>query len=370
MSPLRHCGPSTAGIIIRMLPRHLIGIQLVLGVAVATTPLFAQQSSAPNRAQVYVDKYSEQLSPLKEARFAYSEHGARSEPTKGVVAKWESTGEFRVSVLNESFHCASSTKLVGVTGKPGFAPEDQGVEERLVTPDAYLIVGVPPKDPDLAPPFNLCVTTTKRRRGDEWSSELSCHPLGMLLGYAPCDCKTKSLLDLARSASCQVLENQLFDSKRLSGFSVETDDLEVRALFDPLDRFGLKQLEISRPAAKAETDGLGKAIRATLTVLEVRYAESLPSFIRLKISLELNGGVIRGSDKIEPQTYDRYYEIGKIVCQEHPQNGWFTLEHAIPNGALVYVDGDRHNVYEWQNGKVSALPVGRVKFFATGRDED
>lgn len=76
MSTFRNCGPFTAGIILRILPRRLIVLQL-LGAAVATTPLFAQQSLQPNRAQVYVDKYAEQLAPLKEARFAYSEHGTR-----------------------------------------------------------------------------------------------------------------------------------------------------------------------------------------------------------------------------------------------------------------------------------------------------
>ncbi len=172
MSPFRNCGPFTAGVILRMLPRHLIGLQLVLGVAVATTPLFAQQSPAPNRAQVYVDKYSELLSPLKEARFAYSGYYTRSRPTKGVAAKWESTGEFRVSVARKSFHCTSATQLVGVTGKPDFAPEDQGVEESLITPDTCLNVALVPKHLGVDPPFNVCVSMTKRRRGDEWSNEL------------------------------------------------------------------------------------------------------------------------------------------------------------------------------------------------------
>ena len=371
MSPFKNCGPFTARIF-RMLPRHLIGLQLVLGAAAATTPLFAQQSPQPPSAQVYVDKYSEQLAPLKEARFAYSEHGTRSTPTKGVVAKWESTGEFRISVSNESIHCTSATQLVGLAGKPDFAPEDQGIEESLVTPDTYWRVGIPDKNA-LPSAENFAAQTTKRRRGDEWSDELSRHPLGVLLGYAPCNRKTKSLPDLARSATCQILEDQLFDSKRLSGFSVKSDDLEFRALFDPLDRFGLKQLEVSRPAAKAETDGVGGVIRATLTVLEVRYADSVPSFVKLKISMESKGGVVSGSshppgavpvDKsksitIEPQTVDFYYEIDKIVCKDHPQDGWFTLEHAIPDGTIV-VDRDLPDVYEWHNGKLMFIGKRRT----------
>jgi hypothetical protein len=356
-----------------MLPRHLIGLQLILAAAIATTPLFAQQSPPTKRTQVYVDKYSEQLSPLKEVRFAYSGYFTRSTPSKGAVGKWESTGEFRVSDANESFHCTSATQLVGVTGKPDFVPQDLGVEESLVTPNTCLRVRIGPKNPALPTMVNAWVETTNRRKGDEWSNELSHHPLGVLLGYVPCNCKCKSLQDLARSASCQFLENQLFDSKRLTGFSAESGELVFRVLFDPLDRYSLKQIEVSRPAAKAETDDVGEPIRVTLTILEVRYAYSLPSFVRLKISREQKGGVISSSNlprgvrladnsksrTIEPQTWDYYYEID--IYQERLQDDCFTLEHAIPDGATVVVDGDLHNVYEWQNGKVSALPVGRVE---------
>lgn len=57
---------------------------------------------------------------------------------------------------------------------------------------------------------------------------------------------------------------------------------------------------------------------------------------------------------IEPQTVDFYYELDKIVCEDHPQAGWFTLEHAIPDGTIV-VDRYLPDVYEWQNGKLKFL---------------
>lgn len=259
----------------------------------------SQQSPAHKQAQFYLESYAKQLAPFTEVRFAYSGYTTRSTPSEGLVAKWESSGDFRVSVARKSFHCTSSAKLAKLTKEPDLPPQDLEVEECLVTPDTCLELG---------------------------------------------------------------------------GFLAKSDELQIRALFDPVGHQALKRIEASRPAAKAPADGVDGVNKATLTILEVWYAGALPRAIRLKVSLRLNGGVVKRSElppgvalagnpesiTIEPQTYHYDFKIDNIVYQEEPGNSWFTLDHAIPDGSSVIVDGDYRNVYEWRDGKVGETPVGEI----------
>lgn len=330
----------------------------------------SQQTPSQKQAQIYLEKYAEQLAPWKEVRFTYSGYTTRSTPSEGLVAKWESSGDFRLSAARKSFHFTSPSKLAELTDKPDMTPQDLGIEECLVTPDTCLRLGIV-KDKRGE---SVSVEIKQRRQDDEWSDELSRHPLAMLVGYVPCQCESRSLLNIARSASCQNLAEQDLDSTRLSGFLAQCDDLQIRALFDPVGPHALKRIEASRPAARARGDGVDGVNKEILTILEVRYAGGLPSDITLKVSRRLNGGVINRSDcppglsvagvpetmTIEPQTYDYYFKINNIVYREEPGSRWFALDHAIPDGSSVIVDGDYRKVYEWRDGKVGETPVGEI----------
>ncbi len=133
-------------------------------------------------------------------------------------------------------------------------------------------------------------------------------------------------------------------------------------MVDPL----VKQLQVSRTS---ETTEVGNVVRAALTVLDVRYTDSRPSSIKLKITLERAGGNIKGSDlpksarakrlesiAIEPQTWTYNYEITDIQYRDD-HGDWFALDHPIPNESPVVLDGDHNTPFVWRNGKVHKISV-------------
>ena len=370
MSAFRTAEDFTGILFPRIIPPYFLLVQLFLCSAVATTPLFAQQSAPPDEKQFYVNKYAEQLALLQEARFTFSGYFTRSTPSKGMIARWESSGTVRVSAARKSLHCTAAATLAEFPDEPEFAPQDLEVEELLVTPDTFLSISVAKGLDSLdtstsAERFH--VDTKKQIREDEWCHALVHRELGIFLGYAPMDCEGKSLLAISRLAPCDLLRNQILDAKSLSGFLAKPDELEIRALFDPLNHHLLTQMQVSRSIEKPQVDDV---TRATMTVLDMHHKDSAPSFIKLKITLERAGGVIPRPDipginmveksefiEIEPQTWEYHYDISSIVYHEDAHDGWFTLDHAIPNGSSVSLDGDHNTLYKWRDGKARPIPA-------------
>lgn len=352
--------------------RHLFCIQLVL-IGLAASPSRAQQASPADRARQYLYKLEEQLAPFQEAAFTYSGIRTRSTPSKAVAGQWKSDGTLRISARRKSLHITRDGTLLNA---PGGVPKHLNIEELLATPDTFLdITIVDVKIPSKSGKHlgtsksgkaftydikqELEVDTKQRIRGDEWSDELTRSDLTMLLGRAPFDGQDQPLWAACRSVSCDFLSDQVVESTSLSGFVAKTDKFEIRALFDPSNDERLRYLEVARPIE--ETD-IGQAVRATLTVIEVRRVDSKPSFMKLKITVEFKGGVthteaipalgIEESDiELEPSTLAFEYDLSNIAYQEDPRHAWFTLEHTIPNGSLVTFDGQYDKLYEWKDGK-------------------
>ena len=117
------------------------------------------------------------------------------------------------------------------------------------------------------------------------------------------------------------------------------------------------------------TTKLGDVAKADVRVLDVRYADSKPASMKLKITLERAGGTIKGSDlptirgvqraettEIEPQTWSYDYEITDIQYRDD-RNDWFALDHSIPDETPVVLDDDHNSPYVWRNGKIHRIGI-------------
>ena len=327
-----------------------------------------------NDGNVYLEGYAKQLTLLQEAHFSFSGYFTRSTPRLGLVATWETRGTVSVSAKRKSFHCTRASTLT--RARDYKTPEYLGVREDLVTPDTLLNVTVLSDAAD-SPKKRFSVESKTKISDDEWAKEMGRHELGILLGYVPFEDDGKSLLAVSRVAPSELLTDRAFDSKSLSGFLVKNEGIEIRAMFDPLVDPLIKHLQMSR---SSEANKVGGLVKAVLTVLDVRYAESKPSSIKLKITLERAGGITKRSDlpklpgvsrvesiEIEPQTWSYNYEITDIRYRDD-RGDWFALDHSIPNESPATLDGDYNSPCVWRNGKVHKIGIDDIELLLP-RDE-
>jgi hypothetical protein len=333
-------------------------LRVLLCLAFIKAPLFAQPWSAADEAQLSLTEYAKLLAALQEAKFTYTAHATRSTPTEGVCAKWTFHGSLAVSAARKLFHFTQSETTTW-SNLPNSSPPDQNSSEVLVTPDAVMTVSSS-KD-NQVPPETVFGVIKQRAAAKSWSDELQKHWLGLFLGY-----EQDSLLAISRKAALTPIQDRDINSKSLVGFTAKTDDLEIRALFDPSNDRLLRQIDVSRPATKPF-----RLSKATLKVLEIRHKKWLPSFVRLKITREYSGGVLKRSElpenavltkrqqvsdhvKFESNRYDTDVEINNFVYQPDPHANWFTLEAPIPEGTYVEVLGEHEVPHYWQGGKVKS----------------
>lgn len=345
--------------------------QFVLSLALAGTPLFAQQSVPPDKAKFYLGEYAKLLATMQEARFKYSGRHTRSTPSEGLCAKFNTSGIYNVSAARKSLHYTQSGTLTWCNVQVS-VPQDQGNTEVLVTPDTMLTVSST-RDESVPPETFYGIEWKQRVAAEDWENSLVRHELGLFLGYVLQGAATEktgprqaSLLAVGSKAALEVVEGQDASSKGLVGFAAKTDDLVIRALFDPSNGNQLRQIEVSCPTEKVKPFSL---TRATLKIVEIQYKNQRPSFIKLKLQNESSGGVIDVSElpenalvtpdekksnekRIEPQTYESEIEITDIRYQEDPATKWFQLDNAVPNGTVVTLEGEEEEPYYWQDGKI------------------
>ncbi len=333
-------------------------LRLLVCLAFVHTPLFAQPSSPADEARLSLAEYGKLLAVLQESKFTYIAHATRSTPTEGVCAKWTFSGTLAVSASRKLFHFTQS-ETTNWTNLPNSSPPDQMSSEVLVTPEAVMSVSTS-KD-NQVPPETVFGVIKQRAAAQSWTDELQKHWLGLFLGY-----EQNSLLAIARKTALTPIQADDMHSKRLVGFAAKTSDLEIRALFDPSDDRLLRQIDVSQPASQPF-----RFSKASLKVLEFRHKNRLPFFVRLKITREYSGGVLKRSEllenvvlskreqasdrvKFDANTYDTEVEISNLVYQPDGHANWFTLETSIPDGTYVEVLGEHEVPHFWQDGKVKS----------------
>lgn len=317
------------------------GVVLVFA-GLATNRLEAEEDRGSlDQTQRYLEKYSQLLAQLQEARFKYVGTRTRSTPKEGVAGRWEDSGTMSVSAAQRSYHLTSVANRI----HPGH--EDLGGTEDLATPKRYLEISIPTEDRVASGPGGYGVSTLPQVRGDEWTKLADDHPLGVLLGFARLGGEEQSLLAICELAAREWLPDEVVDSKHLVGFVAKSEALEVRALFDPANQDNLAELRISRRSDKS-APAAGDMTSVSLSVLNMESTGGKPSSIKVKIVWQLAGGLLDLTQsgkavakpshaQSEPQTWEFNYQVDQFNYA--PEADWFTLENAIPNGTPVTVEG-------------------------------
>ncbi len=319
----------------------ICGAVLVLA-GLATNRLEAEEERRPrDETQRYLEKYSQFVVLLQEARFKYVGARTRSTPNEGVAGRWEESGTLSISAAQRSYHLTSVTNRV----HPGH--EDLGGRKTW-----------PPRNDTWKSAFQPRI---KSRRGNGGITFRRCRRFAVmngrnwraiirwesLVGFVRLDGEERSLLEICELAAREPLPDQAADSKHLVGFVAKSDSLEVRAPFDPANQDHLTELRISRRNDKS-VPAPGDLTSVSLSILKMPFTDGRPSSIKLKTVRQYAGGLLDltrsgrvvakpSHAQIEPQTWEFNYQVDQFDYA--PEAAWFTLENTIPNGTSVTVEG-------------------------------
>jgi len=322
---------------------HLLAAFVMVAAFAAGQVTAADQAGPADETDRYIEKYAQFVGLLQESKFDYAGTKTRSTPTKALAGQWQLAGTLRVSAARRSFHLTSTCELQFPKR------EEIGGNEDLATPKRYLEVFIPNARHLARPGWHYGVTTLPQVRGDEWIKRVEEHELGALLGYKQLGGEEKSLLEICRSGPREFLSDVVVNGKHLKGFVAKSDALEVRALFDPANDDQFTKLRVSRRSDKSPPMAT-EPESAAISIQELKFTGGKPSSMKVKSTMTYAGGSYEGpltrnqltpskpvKREFEHQTWEQNYELNHFEYE--PQDAWFALETAIPNGTPVQVEG-------------------------------